>query len=222
MNTILSNISYTKQYTNEITNSKYTQKLQTERVERYKNLEDLIIYTFDVDSILEKNNKMYVNAKKLELASELSDTFNNYISFNYSNRLKKSEIQSGLQKSNTLTTVLYLSDIYDISITIYYREKYYKLSEKKRTVDIFVEYRDSWSVVEKKDIETPGELCELQDIFDLNIGTINIYNRYLKSIGNYKIAELIEIAEKNSIPIDIDGKRKRKQILYDDINTLFF
>ena len=65
-------------------------------------------------------------------------------------------------------------------------------------MNVFVEYRDSWSVVIEKDIKTSGELCELQDIIDLNIGTINIYNRYLKSIGNYKIAELIEIAEKNS------------------------
>ena len=67
MNTILSNISYNKQYTNEISKSKYTQKTDIEKVEKYEKLEDLIIYTFDVDSVLEKNNKMYVNTKKLEL-----------------------------------------------------------------------------------------------------------------------------------------------------------
>lgn len=217
MNTILETISYNKQYINDIVKSKYTQKIQTERVERYKNLEDLIIYTYDVDSILEKNNKLYVNNKKLELASELSDTFNNYVSFNYSKRLKKLEIQSGLQKLNTLTTILYLSDVYDISIIIYFRDKYYKLCQKKR-MDVFVEYRDSWSVVLEKDIKTPGKLCELQDIIDLNIDTLDIYNRYLKPVSNYKIAELIEIAKQNNIPIETDGKRKRKQELYDEIN----
>ena len=217
MNTILENISYNKQYINDIVKSKYTQKIQTERVERYKKLEDLIIYTYDVDSILEKNNKLYLDNKKLELASELSETFNNYTLFNYSKRLKKSEIQSGLQKSNTLTTIFYLSDIYDISIIIYFRDKYYKLSEKKRT-DIYVEYRDGWSVVLEKDIKIPGELCELHDIIDLNIDTLDVYNRYLKPISNYKIAELIEIANEINIPIENDGKRKRKHELYDEIN----
>lgn len=217
MNTILETISYNKQYTNDIVKSKYTQKIQTERVERYKNLEDLIIYTYDIDSVLEKNNKLYVDSKKLELASELSDTFNNYVPFNYSKSLKKSEIQSGLQKSNTLTTILYLSDVYDISIIVYRRDKYYKLCQKKR-MDVFVEYRDSWSVVGEKDIKIPGELCELHDIIDLNIDTLDIYNRYLKPISNYKIADLIEIAKQNDISIENDGKRKRKQEIYDEIN----
>jgi len=217
MNTILETISYNKQYTSDIVKSKYTQKIQTERVERYKKLEDLIIYTHDVDSILEKNNKLYVDNKKLELASELSETFNNYVPFNYSKRLKKSEIQSGLQKSNTLTTILYLSDVYDISIIVYFQDKYYKMCEKKRT-DIFVEYRDGWSVVLEKDIKTPGELCELHDIIDLNIDTLDVYNRFLKPISNYKIADLIEIAKQNDILIENDGKRKRKQELYDEIN----
>jgi len=217
MNTILETISYNKQYTNDIVKSKYTQKIQTERVERYKKLEDLIIYTHDVDSVLEKNNKLYVDNKKLELASELSDTFNNYVPFNYSKRLKKSEIQSGLQKSNTLTTILYLSDVYDISIIVYFQDKYYKLCEKKR-MDVFVEYRDGWSVIQKKNIETPGELCELHDIIDLNIDTLDVYNRFLKPISNYKIADLIEIAKQNDILIENDGKRKRKQELYNEIN----
>ena len=219
MNTILSNISYNKKYTDEISKSKYTQKTDNEKVEKYEKLEDLIIYTFDVDSVLEKNNRMYINTKKLELASNICDNYENY---NYSKIFSKKIIQNGLQKINTLTTILYLSDIYKISITIYYCEKYYKLFEKKRT-DLFVEYRNhSWIVVTEKKIDTLGKLSELQDIIDLNIGTINIYNRYLKSIGNYKIAELIDIAEKNSIPIDIDGKRKKKQELYDDINRFFF
>ena len=217
MNTILETISYNKQYTSDIVKSKYTQKIQTERVERYKKLEDLIIYTHDVDSILEKNNKLYVDNKKLELASELSETFNNYTSFNYSKRLKKSEIQSGLQKSNTLTTILYLSDVYDISIIIYRRDKYYKMCEKKR-FDVYVEYRDGWTVVLEKDIKTPGELCELNDIIDLNIDTLDVYNRFLKPISNYKIADLIEIAKQNDISIESDGKRKRKQEIYDEIN----
>ena len=219
MNTILSNISYNKQYTNEITKSKYTQKSEIEKVNKYKKLEDLIIYTFDVDSVLEKNNKIYVNTKKLQLASDICDSYENY---NYSKIFSKKIIQNGLQKINTLTTILYLSDIYNISITIYYCEKYFKLFEKKKT-DLFVEYKNHcWIVVKKKNIETFGKLSELQDILDLNIDTINIYNRYLKTIGNYKIAELVKIAKDNNILIENNGKRKKKQELYDDINKFFF
>ena len=43
-------------------------------------------------NILEKNNKLYVDNKKLELASKLSETFNNYTLFNYSKRFKKKSI----------------------------------------------------------------------------------------------------------------------------------
>ena len=59
-------------------------------------------------------------------------------------------------------------------------------------------------------------------MIDLNIDTINIYNRYLNPISKYKIAELIKIATDNGIMIDKDGKRKRKQELYDEINRFFY
>ena len=156
----------------------------------------------------------------MELASELSEISNNYDTFNYSKTLKKTDIQHGLQKSNTLSTILYLSDIYDISIIIYYRDKYYKLSKKKRKI-LYVEYANSWKIIENKDINIKGDLCELKDIIDLNIDTIDIYNRYLKPISNYKIAELIEIAEKNNISIETDGKKKLKKELYNEINNFF-
>lgn len=218
MNKILTNIQYDLLYVNKIKHTKYSQKIHDQTI-KYKNLEELIIYTYDVESILEKQNELYINNKKIQLASELSDNQIKYKTFNYSKCLKKSEIQTGLQKKNTLTTILYLSDIYNISIIIYYHDKYYILSKKKRTI-LFVEYDSLWKIVEKKNIIVKGELCELHDIIDLNINTIDIYNKYLNSINNYKIAELIEISKENKIPIEKDGKRKRKQELYDEINEL--
>ena len=149
MLTILSNISYNKKYTNDIKKSKYSQKIQTVNVEQYKSLEELIIYTYDINSLLEKNDKLYIVNKKLQLAEDLSEPNSNYEKFNYSKILKKSEIQSGLQKSNTLTTILYLSDVYNVSITVYYNNKYYELFNKKRDI-FYVEYSNTWCIVEKK------------------------------------------------------------------------
>ena len=88
MNKLLENIKYNKNYINVIKETKYSQKLKNNNTERYEKIEDLIIYTFDVDSVLEKNNKLYINNKKIELASKLSDTTNNYELFNYSKHFK--------------------------------------------------------------------------------------------------------------------------------------
>ena len=83
MNNILKDIDYSKLYTNSINNSKYTQKIKTLDVEYYKYLEDLIIFTNDIESILDRNNKMYIKNKKIEYASKLSEKSDIYKSFNY-------------------------------------------------------------------------------------------------------------------------------------------
>ena len=126
-----------------------------------------------------------------------------------------------IAKINTLSTILYLSDIYNISIIIYYNNKYYKLCEKKRE-ELHIEYNNNnWNIVEKKDNKCKGELTELKDIINLNVNTLDIYNCYLKSINKYKVGELVKIATENNIPIEKEGKRKIKKELYDDINQYF-
>ena len=46
----------------------------------------------------------------------------------------------------------------------------------------------------------------------------DIYKKYLQPIGKYKIQELIDLANSMNIPLGVNGKKKVKAQLYDDIN----
>jgi len=43
----------------------------------------------------------------------------------------------------------------------------------------------------------------------------------LASISKYKAPELIELASKIQIPLEVNGKKKVKKQLYDDINLYY-
>ena len=58
----------------------------------------------------------------------------------------------------------------------------------------------------------------LENIVDCNIKNIDIYKKYLKGIGNYKMDELTKIAEECNIKTMKNGKKKTKKVLYDEIN----
>ncbi len=55
----------------------------------------------------------------------------------------------------------------------------------------------------------------------MDVTTNDIYSKQLKSIGNYKAAELTELAKSLSISLMKDGKKKVKKEIYDDINMYY-
>ena len=59
---------------------------------------------------------------------------------------------------------------------------------------------------------------DLKNILDYNINVNDIYLKYLKSISNYKIQDLMDIAEKHNIDVKINGKKRTKLDLYNEIN----
>ena len=131
--------------------------------------------------------------------------------------MKKNLIQNGLQKIDTISTIIYLSDIFLINIIIKSNDKYYQLVNRNYK-DFFVEYKDGlWRSIEKCEyiLDTSEDL---QNILDYNIKINDIYLKYLKPISNYKIQELIDIAEKHNIDVKINGKKKTKLDLYNEIN----
>ena len=69
-----------------------------------------------------------------------------------------------------------------------------------------------------EDIKYESSIGGLDNIFNCNVKGIDIYKKYLKAISNYKMEDLIKIAEELNVEVKKNGKRKTKKVLYDDIN----
>jgi len=220
----LENIRYKQKYTTSIKESKYTQSTTNvinnihDSSNSYKTLEELIIYTYDHNSLLNDNTKLYIEQFKLKLATDIdeksSDKYDNY---KYSKKMKKNLIQNGLQQIDAISTIIYLGDIFSIDIIIKSNDNYYQLVNRKQDI-FFVECKDGlWRSIEKCEY-TLNTSEDLQNILDYNINPEEIYIKYLKPISNYKIQELMDIAEKYNIDIKINGKKRTKLDLYNEIN----
>ena len=210
---ILNNIKYDKLYTTDIKESNFTQGLDEPKPKKhkqnikveikedkpkiYKTLEELILFNYDYNSLLGDNTKIYMDQRKIEIASEIDENAEKYYDrFKYSKLFKKSLIQQGLQQRDTLSTIIYLSDLYNLSIIIYdkYNNKYYDLSSKEKDIFYVQYYNKKWSIYKTdKSINFEDSINGLENILDCNIKTINVYEKYLKAISNYKLDDLVKI-----------------------------
>ena len=241
---IIKNIEYDQYYTHDIVESEYTQcslkqnknenknikqeNKKEEKKEIFKTLEELLLFTYDYNSMLQENPKIYIDKRKIELATFIDEhTEKTYDNFNYDKKFSKRLIQQGLQETDSLSSVLYICDLYNIAIVLFdkYNNKYYKLSQKEKPVVYIEYYNHSFRVMEDptndfKDINYETSIGGLDNIFNCNVKGIDIYKKYLKAISHYKMEDLIKIAEELNVEVKKNGKRKTKKVLYDDINLL--
>lgn len=228
---LIQNIVYDNIYCDNIKNSKYTQRRllnkndNIECITSSKNLEELILHTYDYASLIDKNDKNYVEKRKLEFATLLDENGEIvYDKFNYDKRFSKKLLQRGLQQNDILSTILYLSDLYDFGLIIYDKDynKYYKLYTKVKP-EVYICYENKiFRNMEKPSdmikIDFMEDLSGLSNMLDMDIKDIHIYKKYLKPISNYKIDELKKIAEELNVNMTKNGKRMNKRELYDSIN----
>ena len=250
---IIKNIEYDQYYTHDIVESKYTQtsfkqsnikqcsikqniKEKEEKKEKkekkkkekeiFKTLEELLLFTYDYNSILQENPRIYIDKRKIELATFIDEhTEKTYDNFSYDKKFSKRLIQQGLQETDSLSSILYICDLYNIAIILYdkYNNKYYKLSQKEKPLVYIEYYNHSFRIIEDstndfKDIKYELSIGGLDNIFNCNVKGTDIYKKYLKAISHYKMEDLIKIAEELNIDIKKNGKKKIKKVLYDDIN----
>jgi len=219
----LNNISYNSRYSDSIKLSKYTQTIENvinnicDTSNSYKTLEESIIYTYDHNTLLNSNTKLYIDQYKLKLATDIDEKSKDlYEIFNYGKQMKQKTIQMGLQKVDTLSSIIYMSDFFDTNVNIIYNNKVCKLTKHKKK-DFFVEYKDSmWRPLDNSSVTNEFEIELLQDIIDINV--TEYYKKFLKGIGSYKLQELINIAMEHEIDVVENKKRKTKQQLYNEIN----
>lgn len=231
------NIQYNKRYTSDINESNYIQKINVnktcnnnnttkdKKVKYYNNIEDILIYTYEYKSHLEKMSQLNIDAIKIEIASKIDENSEEYYNkYNYNCRkFNKNLIQRGLQEKNKLSTLLYLCDKYNINL--------YLINDSIKSKTLL----SSNKILNKEDIyikqinnkytfgENNQNYCIVNDIkkikeIDCDIKTKDIYINYLKAISNYKLEELQEIAKNNNIDIKFGNKNKTKKALYEEIN----
>ena len=227
---LIKDIVYEDTYCENIKKDKYTQTSIVkndniiESMTSSKSLEELLLHTYDYVSLLKKNDKNYAESRKLEFATLLDEKGETtYDNFNYDKRFSKKLLQRGLQEDDTLSSILYLSDLYNFGIILYDKinDKYYKLYDKIKPL-IYVCYENrTFRIIDAPiiDINYIDTLDGLKNILNLNIKDVHIYKKYLKPISNYKIGELVDIAKELDVNIMKNNKKMTKKGIYDKINS---
>lgn len=229
----LLNVHTKTDYVSKINKSIFIQsnKIKTKKND-YKNkkycntIDEIIISVNEPEYLLSETKELFVNKKKIEIANDLDDKDDNYEKFNYSKYFKKSLIQSGLQDDNMISTFIYLSDYYNINIYIYDKDSdvYYNYIDKNDKNIYVIFDKTGWIIsdidfdISKIDIIRMNLFLKISFIKN-NLKNNIIYNSFLNPISKYKMDELVKIAKDNNILlVDKNGKKKVKQVLYDDIN----
>ena len=224
---LLSKLNNTKDYCHLIKSGSYEQRVTCVPIKKvYQNINQLFMDRFDPTcSILdEKEKDVYSKQRLVEIATDIDEKRDTkYDNFNYNKSMKANTIQIGLQSPNQLSTLLYLSDIYNVTASIYIDKSQKKVvSSKKERNQFHILYRDGtfMELDDGLDFEE-GSYEDLGECLVLNVKSIDIYNTHLQSIGKYKSPELIDIAKSLGIPLETNGKKKVKKQLYDDINLYY-
>jgi len=222
-------------YSDKITTNKYTQTFsllkdtKTEPHEISKNtfnsIFELVLSIKDVNYCILENKEInkYVSDKKLELCSKI-DVDYDILNFN-KKTLSKTTICSNLQmKNNMLSLILFYNEFYKINLIIYNKSsnKFYK-SGLKNYSNIYITYDNKkWMINDDiKDDNNYSDINELNTILDIDMKTNLVYNLYLKAISNYKLDDLVNIANECNISLTNNkGKKKTKKDLYGEINLI--
>jgi len=202
---LLSNHMNTKVFCDRIIISKYQQSTDnTVKETLYPNLIELLFTHYDhhfamVDS---KDKELYVKQRLVELASQLEeDAQNSYTKFNYNKQMNISTIQHGLQSMNHVSALLYLSDLYKITIVIYLEGQCKVITSDKTRLLLHIVYtkEGKWFMTETPPDYKLSDFNQLSECLVCDVKSKDIYNRYLNPISKYKSSELIELATQRNI-----------------------
>lgn len=212
-----------KTYCQKINSSKYAQDISEKR-DLFPTIIELLFHLYDpCYSMTTTNDKqLYVKQKIIEIASDIDENPDDFSKKNYSKVMNSNVIQHGLQKNNTLSSLLYLSDIYNVSINVYIESKklWVSTSLKNRDeIDILYTNNGKWTHFnDNKEEYKESEFSILSECLVMDVIKKSIYVPFLQAISKYKVSELTKLAEERNIPIMLEGKKRVKKELYDLIN----
>lgn len=208
-------VHYPERYTDRLNLSRYVQgsnqSTPKQRVEhkKYNYLLELLLYTVDTESLLHKDN--YIETRTLELATELDeDTETTYTQFNYRSSFKKKLIQSGLQKKTCLSSIFYLCDRFQFSLTLQDDMTNQSVCiNSNYSIHHQCNFDNGWYYTETVCKPTQTQFTFPFDTWfedDLKQGYY-IYD-VLKPISKYKVTEVKELAQTSGLSMNTSMKKK--------------
>ena len=217
-------------YCDKIKISEYLQSTSTSVNSHvlYPNIIELLFTQFDHPySLIESKDKsLYIKKKLIEIATNLEENSDEYYDrFNYNKKMSIPVIQYGIQSMNTISALLYLGDLYNITIVVYLNKTKKKIitsDKNKKIFHLIYTPEGKWYNTDNVSDELTNyinsSISELSECLELDVSTKDIYVRFLGGISNYKASELIKMATERNIPLMNNCKKKIKKELYDDIN----
>ncbi len=208
-------------YTSKIKDSKYIEGHQQVIKKGVNDICEIIIGNNEIDyeSIDKKQKSQFITSKKIQIASDIK------LNDNYISGFSESLIQNGLQKINTLSSILYLNEYYKIKCIIHNQDtnKYYQTTLKNYEPLLCIYKDGTWSIGSNDLLNSEySDINDLKNILNIDIDW-NIFKPYLKNINKYKIKELEEIANELNISMKGEnGKKKLKKDIYNEINLKHF
>jgi len=226
---LLSNHMNTRVYCDKIKDTKYQQSVSNTNTQiLYPSFIELLFTNYDHHySMVESSDKeLYMKQRLLEIATQLEEQKDTYYDkYNYNKKMTISIIQHGLQSKDHLSSLLYLGDLYNVSMIVYLEgtKQKIKTTDKDRAL-LHIVYTSSrkWYMIDtvtdelSSFIDAPFDVLSMCVVLD--VSTKDVYNRYLGAIGTYKSPELVELATQRNISLIKGSKKKVKKELYDDIN----
>tara|TARA_B100000900_G_C20601378_1_gene725798 strand:- start:4591 stop:5289 length:699 start_codon:yes stop_codon:yes gene_type:complete len=213
-------------YCDDIKESSYIQKNICKEQEYEYIVDILIAYNDPNYSLLPMNEKeFYLKQKRLEIASEIEENESLIKSYNFNSYLPLKKIQSGLVNGNDISSLFFFSEYYKLKIYLFIPDKqiYYETSKDFKN-KIFIENsNEKWRISQIKSNNENYTKCTIKEIHVLkkDIISYDIYDIPLKKLSSYKLTELQELAISKEIDIKINGKNKKKNILYDELRNHF-
>lgn len=218
----LSNTNKDCEFTKKINKSKYCESNSITEMKKYNNFLYCIIDNFNLVLSNSNDKKLEFNKIVTDICSKLDEETNLYYDkFNYSSRFSIKKIQHSLQSclrdEKFISSIYYLNDFYSNHIVIVdiKNKTYYETSFKNYPKKYLFCDGNTFSFDDKLD----SKYTETKEniVFDDDFSK-NIYNNYLKAIGNYKLEDLKNICNSLNISYMDGNKVMKKKNIYDMIN----
>ena len=225
MNLLLEHMN-TRIFCDRIQCSSYEQGLTTHCSRVFPTVIDLLFSNYDnhYDMVESRDKNLYVKQRLVAIATDIDEMKDSkYDNFSYLKCMNPTLIQQGLQSANAVSALLYLGDLYDTTMNVYIESSMLKVVtcvKDRKAYNILYTADGKWKDMnEADDGFQEGQLTDLGQCLTLDVNTRDIYKKYLLPMGKYKVKELADVANSMNISLEVDGKKKIKKQLYDDINT---
>lgn len=214
----------TKIFCDRINSSSYEQNILSNQIDKYSSLIELYFSKFDhhYSMVESKDKELYIKQRILDIATDIDENISSYNSLNYTTSMKPNLVQNGLQTNSSVSSLLYLGDLYNIKPVVYLEklQMCINVSDKNRNVwNILFTNDGKWMEIDEiKDTYELGEFSMLSECLRMDVTTKDIYKKFLNPIGKYKVGDIINMAKERNISLINNGKKKIKKELYDEIN----